>query len=44
MALDNYDWLKIATSSAVIGSAMGAIINGLCARGKDTGNRTWLLC
>ncbi|KVD81730.1 hypothetical protein WS62_24440 [Burkholderia sp. ABCPW 14] len=35
MALDSYDWLKIAASSAVIGSATGAIINGLFARGKD---------
>ncbi|MBN3786761.1 hypothetical protein [Burkholderia sp. Ac-20353] len=39
MALDSYDWLKIATSSAVIGSAMGAIINGLFARGKDRRER-----
>lgn len=39
MALDNYDWLKIAASSAVIGSAMGAIINGLFARGKDKRER-----
>ncbi|MFL9916853.1 hypothetical protein PQR75_15975 [Paraburkholderia fungorum] len=39
MALDTYDWLKIAASSAVIGSAMGAIINGLFARGKDRRER-----
>ncbi|HDV6321752.1 TPA: hypothetical protein RJR38_003604 [Burkholderia multivorans] len=35
MALDTYDWLKVAASSAVIGSAMGAIINGLFALGRD---------
>ncbi|WP_124545888.1 hypothetical protein [Burkholderia cepacia] len=39
MALETYDWLKIAASSAVIGSAMSAIINGLFARGRDRHER-----
>ncbi|MCG5077824.1 hypothetical protein [Paraburkholderia tagetis] len=39
MALETYDWLKIAASSAVIGSVVSSVINGLFARGKDRRER-----